>query len=186
MGHRSGTTRTSPFASNVYTPPTGAPGYAGQRYDWDKGFSTDLRLEMEWETEQDEEEEEEETGERGRQGQEMMDVRRNGGGSRNRKEHGRGHGGGRKESTERHLHVVGVGEFMEKKSGHVQLEGRKAITTAVLDVGLADMVREFHFAPQHTETHSSYFSRSVPIFQPSPVFRGNGYSCTPSTNTASL
>lgn len=37
---------TSPFAPSVYVPPSGAPGFKGDRYDWDKGFSD--ALESEW------------------------------------------------------------------------------------------------------------------------------------------
>lgn len=33
---------TSPFAATFYTPPSGAPGFKGDRYDWDKGFSDEL------------------------------------------------------------------------------------------------------------------------------------------------
>ncbi|KAF9039853.1 hypothetical protein BJ165DRAFT_343057 [Panaeolus papilionaceus] len=35
----------SPFASHVYIPPSGAPGFKGEGYDWDKGFSTQLEHE---------------------------------------------------------------------------------------------------------------------------------------------
>lgn len=33
---------TSPFASSFYNSPSGAPGFEGDRYDWDKGFSDEL------------------------------------------------------------------------------------------------------------------------------------------------
>ena len=36
---------TSPFAATFYRPPTGAPGFEGDRYDWDKGFSDELESE---------------------------------------------------------------------------------------------------------------------------------------------
>ncbi|KAF9523685.1 TLD-domain-containing protein [Crepidotus variabilis] len=36
---------TSPFAPAVYVPPSGAPGFTGDRYDWDKGFSDELEEE---------------------------------------------------------------------------------------------------------------------------------------------
>lgn len=136
FGHHS---RTSPFASHVYTPPSGAPGYVGERYDWDKGFSADLRLEMEQEKEQESGAEQ-----RGGHGREMIDVRPNESGSESGRENGHGHG---KEVTrgnelsEEPAYVGGVAEFMDKKSGHVQLEGRKAITAAVLDIYLADKIR---------------------------------------------
>ncbi|KAG5219807.1 oxidation resistance protein [Salix suchowensis] len=31
---------------HIYIPPTGAPGYAGESYDWDKGFSEELQHEL--------------------------------------------------------------------------------------------------------------------------------------------
>ncbi|KAG6827072.1 hypothetical protein H0H92_013325 [Tricholoma furcatifolium] len=40
------TVKASPFASHSYIPPSGAPGYRGEQYDWDKGFSADLDREM--------------------------------------------------------------------------------------------------------------------------------------------
>jgi len=36
----------SPFSPTVYIPPSGAPGFTGDKYDWDKGFSDEL--ESEW------------------------------------------------------------------------------------------------------------------------------------------
>ncbi|KAG6841484.1 hypothetical protein C0991_010672 [Blastosporella zonata] len=38
--------KVSPFASHLYVPPTGAPGYKGEQYDWDKGFSSELDSEL--------------------------------------------------------------------------------------------------------------------------------------------
>ncbi|KAG6908494.1 hypothetical protein DXG01_004428 [Tephrocybe rancida] len=43
---RSVKAKASPFASHTYTPPTGAPGYHGEQYNWDKGFSADLDREL--------------------------------------------------------------------------------------------------------------------------------------------
>jgi hypothetical protein len=37
----------SPFAPHVYIPPTGAPGFKGESYSWDKGFSEELAAERE-------------------------------------------------------------------------------------------------------------------------------------------
>ena len=41
----------SPFASHAYIPPTGAPGFKGESYTWDKGFSEELETEREQERE---------------------------------------------------------------------------------------------------------------------------------------
>ncbi|KAG6828947.1 hypothetical protein H0H87_000234 [Tephrocybe sp. NHM501043] len=38
--------KDSPFAPHVYIPPSGAPGYKGEQYDWDKGFSAELDSEL--------------------------------------------------------------------------------------------------------------------------------------------
>ena len=175
FGHHS---RSSPFGPHLYVPPTGAPGFAGERYDWDRGFSADLRLEME----RDREHDGGGAGERGRQEREMIHVGRGGSGSRGGSLQGRapGGGGGREPAEG----VVGVGEFMEKKSGRVQLDGRKAMTTPVLGVALADMVRCIRGrAPStlilYTVCRSGTTSRRW------PASRGNGPCCTPSTSTAS-
>ena len=45
----------SPFASHAFIPPTGAPGFKGELYTWDKGFSEELEAEREHEREQGEE-----------------------------------------------------------------------------------------------------------------------------------
>ena len=37
---------TSPFAPSFYNSPSGAPGFKGDRYDWDKGFSDALESEQ--------------------------------------------------------------------------------------------------------------------------------------------
>ncbi|KAL1761327.1 TLD-domain-containing protein [Schizophyllum commune] len=36
----------SPFAAHVYIPPSGAPGFRGEAYDWDKGYSVELEREL--------------------------------------------------------------------------------------------------------------------------------------------
>jgi len=43
----------SPFAPHVYIPPTGAPGFKGELYTWDKGFSEELEVERELELERE-------------------------------------------------------------------------------------------------------------------------------------
>ncbi|KAF9462777.1 TLD-domain-containing protein [Collybia nuda] len=97
--------KPSPFASHTYTPPTGAPGFAGDRYDWDKGFSAELEHEL------------------------VVDERK-----------GRDLRGVPGES--KHAKVT-VSQFMEKKSGSVELSGRKAATTPVLSAALANAIRPY-------------------------------------------
>ncbi|KAL1741652.1 TLD-domain-containing protein [Schizophyllum fasciatum] len=36
----------SPFAPHVFVPPSGAPGFRGEAYDWDKGYSVELEREL--------------------------------------------------------------------------------------------------------------------------------------------
>lgn len=96
--------KASPFASHTYKPPTGAPGYGGERYDWDKGFSAELERELSTDSESRE--------------RELIDLD--------------GESGARD--------AVGIGHLMDKKSGGVELVARKASTSAVLKVDLADMV----------------------------------------------
>lgn len=85
-------TKPSPFAPHVFVPPTGAPGYKGEQYDWDKGYSMQLE-------------------------QELTDVR------------------------DPVQPSPGLGDLMEKKSGTVELKGRKEMTVPVLNSLVASMVR---------------------------------------------
>lgn len=102
----------SPFAAHVYIPPSGAPGFKGEGYDWDKGYSSELERELAL-GEGDE--------------RELVGIRQG------RKGKGKGKGSAT---------VLGVGDLMEKKSGSVELRGRQGGTTPVLSVELADLVRE--------------------------------------------
>lgn len=93
----------SPFSSHIYIPPSGAPGYRGEQYDWDKGFSDDLDRELIREDAQE---------------RELVGLK----GSAS---------------------APDVAHLIEKKTGSVDLNGRKASTTPVLDVHLADSVRPY-------------------------------------------
>ncbi|RDB18168.1 Oxidation resistance protein 1 [Hypsizygus marmoreus] len=104
---------SSPFASHIYIPPTGAPGYGGERYDWDKGFSAELERELSTPDEPKD--------------KELVGIDAMGGG------HTKGKGKAKMKDV--------VGELMEKKSGSVELLGRKASTVPLLGVKLADMIR---------------------------------------------
>jgi len=128
----------SPFASHAYTPPSGAPGYAGERYDWDRGFSEELEREAAMI------EREEEVRNKSSQG--------NGNGKGERKERERE---GLMMGTNRRVGSLdeaksgrssvgkgsgGVAEFIERRGGSVQLVGRKELTSVVLTVDIADLV----------------------------------------------
>ncbi|KAF5329667.1 hypothetical protein D9619_009443 [Psilocybe cf. subviscida] len=47
------TSTASPFAPHIYVPPSGAPGFMGEGYGWDKGFSEELEQEHRREMESD-------------------------------------------------------------------------------------------------------------------------------------
>ncbi|KAF8060218.1 TLD-domain-containing protein [Lyophyllum atratum] len=102
------TLKASPFASHIYTPPSGAPGYKGEAYDWDKGFSAELEREL---SGGDDVRERELLGVRG-----AADLTRRGKGK-------------------------DVGQIIERRSGGIDLLGRKASTTPVLGIDVADMIR---------------------------------------------
>ncbi|GLB45724.1 putative TLD-domain-containing protein [Lyophyllum shimeji] len=115
--------KPSPFASHVYVPPSGAPGYAGERYDWDKGYSAELEREM-----------------------------MNGRGEGHEEGEGEGRGLGRGRCGEKEMEKEteqekakekehDVRKVIERRSGGVELLGRKASTAPVLDAKLADTIR---------------------------------------------
>lgn len=105
--HPSSSFHPSPFAAHVYVPPTGAPGFKGEGYDWDKGYSTELERELSEDVNGHVEEE---------SGKELVGV------------------------VNGSVVTTGVGSFIEKKSGSVELKGRREATVDVLDVSLADLV----------------------------------------------
>ena len=131
----------SPFASHVYTPPSGAPGYAGERYDWDRGFSEELEREQHQAAVMEGEEVRTKLGQ------------------------GNGTGDGERKDAEREMVTTGmtipgsrldgvgtegrssvgkdsrgVAEFMQRRGGSVQLVGRKEMTAVVMTVEIADLV----------------------------------------------
>ena len=136
----------SPFASHVYTPPSGAPGYAGERYDWDRGFSEELEREREQQAAVMEGEEEVKN----------KSGPGNGSGNRERKEDKREmvttgttmRGSSLDETGSSVGKGTGVAEFMERRGGSVQLVGRREMTAVVLTVKIADLV----------SCHDSFFS----------------------------
>ena len=146
-------THETPFGSHVFVPISGAPGFMDKRYDWDKGYSNGLMREM--------------TGDGGsvERGEQLkgwesdVDLRE----GRNVKVKGRRESvvkrikgkieekmGAKKAAADKEnegasVKVVGegrlgLGEFMEKKSGSIELISRKDATLPVLDVPLADTV----------------------------------------------
>lgn len=113
----------SPFAAHVYTPPSGAPGYAGEQYDWDHGFSEELvREQMEIASKEGGcFEQEVAVDERGHQ--QVFEKKRTVEGSID----------------------VSINNVMERKAGSVELLGRKEMTDTILTECLADSIR-FQFS----------------------------------------
>ena len=104
----------------MYLPPSGAPGFKGEEYDWDKGFSQELERELSVDG----------LGNEGEMGngvkhgeKELVEVKQ-------------GNGKGKQVAS-------GVGGLMEKRSGGVELKGRREGTMSVLESGLAALVRLF-------------------------------------------
>ena len=111
----------SPFGSHTYIPPSGAPGFRGDLYDWDKGYSNELEREIVRGRSTD----------RGNGKERSVDA----------------DGKGRTLETEMQSHIradvgvgIGIGALMEKKSGDLDLKGRRAATTPVLSQNLAILV----------------------------------------------
>lgn len=132
---------TSPFASHSYVPPSGAPGFRGESYDWDKGFSNELEKEIV----------------RGR-----SNVTGNG-----NEESSSVDDKGRILETEMQARAgIGIGAFMEKKTGKLDMKGRKASTSPVLSQNLANLVCDIRlkmsFFAQLPLSMSSYARISPP------------------------
>jgi hypothetical protein len=113
----------SPFGTHSYIAPSGAPGFRGESYDWDKGFSNELEREIV----------------RGR-----SSVTGNG-----NEESSGVDDKGRKLETEMQAQNtradIGIGAFMEKKTGNLDMKGRRASTSPVLSQNLANLVCNIHF-----------------------------------------
>jgi hypothetical protein len=83
------------------------------------------------------------------------------------------------------VRIRGVGDLMEKTSGHVQLDGRKAVTSVVLDVDLADMVRPIPL-PLSSVPESHPLLLADPTSSPSPCASSEMDAPILLTNTVSL
>lgn len=121
---------SSPFASHVFIAPTGAPGFRGEQYDWDKGFSQELEQELKVKS----------SGapqNRGLSGKENGGVMLTQGQDRKASNLGLA-----KPDSGHDAQKVGgaVAELIEKKIGSVEMKGRRVATSPVLEQKLADMV----------------------------------------------
>ena len=102
----------SPFGSHSYIPPSGAPGFRGESYDWDKGFSKELEREI------------------------VIQGKSNVTGNGNEE-----NSGGRILETEMQARAdIGIGAFMERITGNLDMKGRKTSTSPVLSQNLANLV----------------------------------------------
>ncbi|KAL0952980.1 hypothetical protein HGRIS_007192 [Hohenbuehelia grisea] len=114
----------SPFAPHTFIPPTGAPGFTGEGYDWDKGFSVELEREL--------------SEGHGEVPPKAMDAAAGRGTSRPSSSTSHTVDNG---SVNPNVIVGGVGELIEKKTGSVLLEGRREMTDPILTVDVADAIR---------------------------------------------
>ncbi|KIK52032.1 hypothetical protein GYMLUDRAFT_50101 [Collybiopsis luxurians FD-317 M1] len=131
----------SPFAPHIFVAPSGAPGFKPDGYDWDKGYSRELDRELAAENE-------------------LMDttVRTTANAAHvsndslsvpamshaslessstspsSSQPHSRSQTPSPKPPT-------GMGGLIEKRTGNLELKGRREATAAVLNVGLAEMIR---------------------------------------------
>jgi len=161
------THHSSPFAPHVFVPTSGAPGFKGDSYDWDKGFSQQLDQEL---TES-----------------ELLETTKQSNGS--------DHTGPSIQSQESLVSglprpatpsqgIATIGSFIEKKTGGIELRGRREATVGVLDAVLADKVT---FAWCMRLTCFSYLVfRSVHIYLLLHVCQGHGIFFIHWTNTVSL
>ena len=112
----------SPFGAHSYIPPSGAPGFRGESYDWDKGFSNELEREIvRGRTSV--------TGNRNEESSSMDDKERI-------------------LETEMQSQYTragnDIGALMEKKTGNLDMKGRRASTSPVLSQNLANLVCNIH------------------------------------------
>jgi hypothetical protein len=106
----------SPFAQHVFVPIPGAPGFKPDEYDWDKGFSAELEREAKMA----------DGGSLASRQDEQTILR-----SQSLEEF---------ESVKSNTPPPSMGEYIEKKSGRVDLVGRRISTVPVLTSPLADKV----------------------------------------------
>ncbi|THV03834.1 TLD-domain-containing protein [Dendrothele bispora CBS 962.96] len=114
---------SSPFAPHVFVPASGAPGFKGESYDWDKGFSQQLDREL---TES-----------------ELLGATKRPNDSEHSTPNVESHNSPDSGSTRPVTPSQGalIGSFIEKKTGGIELKGRREATVGVLDTKLADEIR---------------------------------------------
>ncbi|KAJ4482069.1 TLD-domain-containing protein [Lentinula aciculospora] len=128
----------SPFAPHVFVAPSGAPGFKPEGYDWDKGYSGDLDREL-LETVMNPSESSNSLNVSGKQpiSRRSSPVDRNlmpGLPSSNSHPLSRSQTSSPNPSTR-------IGGLIEKKTGNLELKGRREATVAVLSVNLAETIR---------------------------------------------
>lgn len=152
--------KPSPFAPHIYIPPTGAPGYAGEKYDWDRGFSAQL--------EQEAKAAESKNGDANDEVQTPAKVLPG------------DYSNGKRDSSESTM--GGVIKVIDKKTGGVELLQRRESTDPVLDVDLAERVRQI---PSLSSPYSILLYRYAATSRRWRDYLGNGTLLTHSTSTAS-
>ncbi|EKM75119.1 hypothetical protein AGABI1DRAFT_132568 [Agaricus bisporus var. burnettii JB137-S8] len=123
----------SPFAQHVFVPIPGAPGFKPEEYDWDKGFSAEL--EHEAQIADNTNEPLDPTIFRSQSPAELESIKRN------------------------TTLPPSIGDYIEKKSGKVDLVGRRISTVPVLTSPLADKIhRHLPALPRLAKSWSLIYS----------------------------
>lgn len=120
----------SPFAPHVFVAPSGAPGFKPDGYDWDKGYSGDLDKEL------IESEFKDTYVNESNWGSGLLNVDQDlipGLSTSHSQPNSR-------MQTPSINSSMRIGDLIEKKTGNLELKGRREATVAVLDVELAEMV----------------------------------------------
>ncbi|KAF5385693.1 hypothetical protein D9757_005528 [Collybiopsis confluens] len=120
----------SPFAPHVFVPPSGAPGFLPDGYDWDRGYSQDLDRELAAENELTETTFKA-VAKPTRELHGSMNIPKSTFASQNQP-HSR---------SQTPSPSLGIGGLIEKKTGNLELKGRREMTVAVLTVELAETIR---------------------------------------------
>ena len=103
-------------------PPSGAPGFRGESYDWDKGFSNELEREI---------------------GRGKSNVIKGNGNEENSSVEDKGRI--RETEMQSRTGIGGIAALVEKKTGNLDMKGRRASTSPVLSQNLANLVCNIYF-----------------------------------------
>ncbi|KAF5345521.1 hypothetical protein D9758_012017 [Tetrapyrgos nigripes] len=116
---------SSPFAPHIFVPASGAPGFTGDSYDWDKGFSQELDRELTESGLLEAAQQSNETNQSTSSSSVASSVV----------------SGLTRPATPSQSQGTRIGTFIEKRTGSIELRGRREATVGVLSSTLADELR---------------------------------------------